>query len=138
MNFINFNVFFLFYFLQFINNLVNCYLYIYLFVFFISLPRAARRECEPARHREQPHAHLLYCAIFRWPDLSDGPEEVKSLPTCKHPYYQTFAFVDASATSDPLICVNPIHYVRVSNVPMLQAVEVPRLLWRQGAAMLED
>lgn len=53
--------------------------------------------------------HVMYCRIFRWPDLQ-SQHELRSIPTCNWPAHQR------EMTE---ICVNPYHYLRVehSNFP---------------------
>lgn len=49
--------------------------------------------------------HVLYCRIFRWPDLQ-SQHELKSVPSCRWP---------AHIRELSEICVNPYHYSRVDH-----------------------
>ena len=61
------------------------------------------------------HPHVIYCRIWRWPDLQTH-RELKAQAFCK------FSF--ESKQKD--VCINPYHYVRVG-YPMLPTVLVPRV-----------
>lgn len=50
--------------------------------------------------------HVMYCRIFRWPDLQ-SQHELRPVPTCQYPPQRS--------TQQNKICVNPYHYARVDH-----------------------
>ena len=58
--------------------------------------------------------HVIYCRIFRWPDLQTH-HELRPIETCE------FSF-NSKQTE---VCINPYHYERV-DIPILPAVLVPK------------
>ncbi|KAL7677388.1 hypothetical protein ACOME3_003624 [Neoechinorhynchus agilis] len=58
---------------------------------------AANRKCLP---------HVLYCRLWRWPDLSNC-QELRSVPNCDHPY-------QSENKNSKDICINPYHYIRLT------------------------
>ena len=113
-------------------------IYIFTYLFYSSHYFGRRAESASQLVTASSPTHISSTVpFFAGPTWATAPKRWSHYPHANTLIIK-LAFVDASATSDPLFCVNPYHYVRVSNVPMLQAVEVPRLLWRQGADILED
>lgn len=67
--------------------------------------------------------HVMYCRIFRWPDLL-SQHELKPVPTCSYPAKKTCQY-PADKQEDEKVCVNPYHYVRVGH-PQYPPVVAPR------------
>lgn len=78
----------------------------------VTIPRSLDGRLQVSHRKGLPH--VIYCRIFRWPDLQTH-HELKSIDSCK------FSF--ASKQSD--ICINPLHYERI-DVPILPPVLVPK------------
>jgi hypothetical protein len=71
---------------------------------------ALRRVLEEDKQKSLRHRlpHLVYCRIWRWPDLQNH-HELRPIVTCK------FSFIYKKDE----ICVNPFHYIRVEKPSMM-------------------
>jgi hypothetical protein len=78
----------------------------------VTIPRSLDGRLQVSHRKGLPH--VIYCRIFRWPDLQTH-HELKPIDTCE------FSF--NSKQSD--ICINPLHYERI-DVPILPPVLVPK------------
>lgn len=59
--------------------------------------------------------HVMYCRIFRWPDLQNQ-NELRSVPNCLHPAQQNRDRGGRERGRESnMICVNPYHYSRVDH-----------------------
>lgn len=58
--------------------------------------------------------HVIYCRVWRWPDLQSH-HELKPLEICQYPF----------SAKQKEVCINPYHYKRVES-PVLPPVLVPR------------
>lgn len=68
----------------------------------ITLSRSQDGRLQVSHRKMLPH--VMYCRIFRWPDLQ-SQHELRSLPTCSYP----------AGRRESRICVNPYHYSRVEH-----------------------
>lgn len=68
----------------------------------IALSRSQDGRIQVSHRKLQPQ--VLYCRIFRWPDLQNQ-HELRSLPRCQYPVTR----------QSPKVCVNPYHYARVDH-----------------------
>lgn len=78
-----------------------------------TLPRSQDGRLQVSHRKMLPH--VMYCRIFRWPDLQ-SQHELKSVPTCTFP---------ATRRETNRICVNPYHYIRTEH-PIYPPVVTPR------------
>lgn len=78
----------------------------------VKIPRSLDGRMQVQHRKTLPH--LLYCQIWRWPDIR-SQHELKQTDTCKFTY---------RAKCDQ-ICVNPYHYERVEEM-QIPPVLVPR------------
>lgn len=69
----------------------------------ITLSRSQDGRLQVSHRKMLPH--VMYCRIFRWPDLQ-SQHELRSVPTCQYP---------AGRREVNKICVNPYHYARVDH-----------------------
>jgi len=69
----------------------------------ITLSRSQDGRLQVSHRKMLPH--VMYCRIFRWPDLQ-SQHELRSLSTCQYPAHRREA---------NKICVNPYHYARVDH-----------------------
>lgn len=69
----------------------------------ITLSRSQDGRLQVSHRKMLPH--VMYCRIFRWPDLQ-SQHELRSVPTCQYP---------AQRRESNRICVNPYHYARVDH-----------------------
>lgn len=69
----------------------------------ITLSRSQDGRLQVSHRKMLPH--VMYCRIFRWPDLQ-SQHELRSVPTCQYP---------AQRREANKICVNPYHYNRVDH-----------------------
>lgn len=69
----------------------------------ITLSRSQDGRLQVSHRKMLPH--VMYCRIFRWPDLQ-SQHELKSVATCQYP---------AIKREQSKICVNPYHYARVEH-----------------------
>lgn len=69
----------------------------------ITLSRSQDGRLQVSHRKMLPH--VMYCRIFRWPDLQ-SQHELRSVPTCQYPYQRR---------EHNKICVNPYHYARVDH-----------------------
>lgn len=81
----------------------------------ICIPRSLDGRMQVSQKKVLPH--VLYCTIWRWPDLKNH-HELRSIPTCIYSY-------NLKQQKDE-VCINPYHYERIKNAPV-PAVLVPRL-----------
>ncbi|KII69431.1 Mothers against decapentaplegic 9 [Thelohanellus kitauei] len=78
----------------------------------ITIPRSLDGRLQVLHRKGLPH--VIYCRIFRWPDLQ-SQHEIKSVEHCRAPFSKSL----------PDVCINPFHYERVeASVP--PPVLVPR------------
>lgn len=68
----------------------------------IALSRSQDGRLQVSHRKMLPH--VMYCRIFRWPDLL-SQHELKSSPRCQYPPNKR----------DTKVCVNPYHYNRVEH-----------------------
>lgn len=78
----------------------------------VTIPRSLDGRLQVSHRKGLPH--VIYCRIFRWPDLQTH-HELKAIDSCE------FSFSSKQAE----VCVNPFHYERV-DVPILPPVLVPK------------
>ena len=76
---------------------------------------SARLITEFSKFRFQALPHVIYCRVYRWPDLQSH-HELKAIEDCRFCY--------ESGQKD--ICINPYHYKRVHAAGVLPPVLVPR------------
>lgn len=69
----------------------------------ITLNRSQDGRLQVSHRKMLPH--VMYCRIFRWPDLQ-SQHELRSVPICQYP---------AGRREVNKICVNPYHYARVDH-----------------------
>lgn len=69
----------------------------------ITLSRSQDGRLQVSHRKMLPH--VMYCRIFRWPDLQ-SQHELRSVPACQYP---------AHKREHAKICVNPYHYARVDH-----------------------
>lgn len=69
----------------------------------ITLSRSQDGRLQVSHRKMLPH--VMYCRIFRWPDLQSH-HELRSVPGCQYP---------AQRREANKICVNPYHYTRVDH-----------------------
>ena len=62
------------------------------------------------------YPHVVYCRIWRWPDLQNY-HELKPQPFCLHPFKTSY-------DKPSEICINPYHYERVESCLVLPPVLV--------------
>lgn len=75
-----------------------------------------RSEKGELGNRSKGLPHVIYCRLWRWPQLQSH-NELRAIDTC------TFAF---NLKRDQ-VCVNPYHYQRIHGQGALPAIMVPRL-----------
>lgn len=80
----------------------------------ITLSRSQDGRLQVSHRKMLPH--VMYCRIFRWPDLLSH-HELRSVPTCQFP---------AQRRDGNKICVNPYHYSRVIEHQVYPPVVTPR------------
>lgn len=78
----------------------------------ITIPRSQDGRLQVSHRKGLPH--LIYCRIYRWPDLQ-SPQELKAIDSCE------FSF----SSKQNEVCINPYHYERV-DIPVLPPVLVPK------------
>ncbi|KAF1744090.1 hypothetical protein MXB_4387 [Myxobolus squamalis] len=66
----------------------------------ITIPRSLDGRLQILHRKGLPH--VIYCRIFRWPDLQ-SQHELKSVINCQNPFSKSL----------PEVCVNPYHYERI-------------------------
>lgn len=59
--------------------------------------------------------HVIYCRIFRWPDLQSH-HELRHIDACE------FSF----ASKKPEVCINPYHYERIE-LPQSSVMLMPKI-----------
>lgn len=69
----------------------------------VTLSRSQDGRLQVSHKKMLPH--VMYCRIFRWPDLQ-SQHELRSLPSCQYPF---------SRREANKICINPYHYARVDH-----------------------
>ena len=69
----------------------------------ITLSRSQDGRLQVSHRKMLPH--VMYCRIFRWPDLQ-SQHELRSVPICQYPF---------GRRESNKICVNPYHYARVDH-----------------------
>lgn len=69
----------------------------------VTLSRSQDGRLQVSHRKMLPH--VMYCRIFRWPDLQ-SQHELRSVPNCQYP---------AQRRESSRICVNPYHYSRVDH-----------------------
>lgn len=70
--------------------------------------------CIPQVSHRKGLPHVIYCRVWRWPDLQSH-HELKPLELCEYPF----------SSKQKEVCINPYHYKRVES-PVLPPVLVPR------------
>lgn len=71
--------------------------------------------------------HVIYCRIFRWPDLQSH-HELRPIPGCEYSF---------EAKLDE-VCINPYHYERI-DIPILPPVLVPKHIeYSQGHSLIHN
>ena len=94
----------------------------------IILPTKASPQPDRAQIARKTLPHVVYCRIWRWPDLH-GANELKSVSHCQQGYHASSSSNKKEA--EPMVCINPYHYIRCE--PSLQhnesalTVFVPKL-----------
>lgn len=78
----------------------------------VTIPRSLDGRLQVSHRKGLPH--VIYCRIFRWPDLQT-PHELRPLDLCEFPF----------SAKQSEVCVNPYHYERV-DIPILPPVLVPK------------
>ena len=72
----------------------------------ITLTRSLDGRLQVSHRKGLPH--VIYCRIFRWPDLQNQ-HELRGIPSCKYTF----------ASKQVEICINPYHYERVIDTNIL-------------------
>lgn len=57
---------------------------------------------------------MVFCRIWRWPDLQNC-NELKSVPHCQHAYSHTTNMSSKKPDDSQLVCINPYHYLRCNS-----------------------
>jgi hypothetical protein len=78
----------------------------------VTIPRSLDGRLQVSHRKGLPH--VIYCRIFRWPDLQSH-HELKAIDSC------TYSFNSKQSE----VCINPFHYERIE-IPILPPVLVPR------------
>ncbi|KIH57140.1 MH1 domain protein [Ancylostoma duodenale] len=85
----------------------------------VSIQRQLRELILPQREtslvRIQALPHVIYCRVYRWPDLQSH-HELKAIDSCRYCY----------DSGQKEICINPYHYRRIESDGVLPPVLVPR------------
>ncbi|CAB3403550.1 unnamed protein product [Caenorhabditis bovis] len=68
----------------------------------VTIPKSLDGRLQISHKKGLPH--VIYCRVWRWPDLS-SQQELRSVPNCMYPF--------DSSTKTQHICINPYHYNRV-------------------------
>ncbi|CAF0858820.1 unnamed protein product [Brachionus calyciflorus] len=69
--------------------------------------------------------HVIYCRIFRWPDLQSH-HELRPISTCEYSF----------ESKQDEVCINPFHYERI-DIPILPPVLVPKHVeFAQGQSLI--
>ena len=78
----------------------------------VTIPRSLDGRLQVSHRKGLPH--VIYCRIFRWPDLQT-PHELRAVDCCEFPF----------SSKQNEVCVNPYHYERV-DIPVMPPVLVPK------------
>lgn len=71
--------------------------------------------------------HVIYCRIFRWPDLQSH-HELRPTANCEYSF----------ETKQNEVCINPFHYERI-DIPILPPVVVPKHVeFSQGHSLIHN
>lgn len=74
----------------------------------VTIPRSLDGRLQVSHRKGLPH--VIYCRIFRWPDLQT-PHELKAIDSCE------FSF----SSKQNEVCINPYHYERIE-IPLLPSI----------------
>ena len=69
----------------------------------LSLPPSLSPSLSPLSLSLSRLPHVVYCRIWRWPDLHSH-HELKPADVCQYSYYNR---------KSEEVCINPYHYVRI-------------------------
>ena len=94
----------------------------------IIIPTKASPQQDRAQISRKTLPHVVYCRIWRWPDLH-GCNELKSVSHCQQGYHNNSS--SNKKESEPMVCINPYHYIRCE--PSLQHNESSATLTAQPA-----
>lgn len=59
--------------------------------------------------------HVIYCRVWRWPDLQTH-HELKPLDHCQYPF--------STQNKQKDVCINPYHYKRVESPGMFHSMNI--------------
>jgi mothers against decapentaplegic homolog 1 len=79
----------------------------------VTIPRSLDGRLQVSHRKGLPH--VIYCRIFRWPDLQTH-HELRPIDSCAYPF---------TSKQHSEVCINPYHYERV-DIPILPPVLVPK------------